>query len=362
MQTPQQTILFLLLLFCGLAGQGQGAPNGHRVSEKRELTTGSHPYVTIESGGFDIIVNTWNEDKVGLTVEAEDPGTLPAGVSLLDAFHISLSGNAAHVRVLADWKSYEGSSLKKLADGKGGLRQVRLVVNLPALSRLLIDNRFSDIILNNPIEEADFRLVGGTLATFAIGKLKLHASLSEIRLGNITRAEVVLEGVPKFDAPRIETLLIKSSGSALTLGSGRHVHMESKIDNYHLGTIDTLVGSKVSGTLLVSSVSNKLDLEGYHSDMTFRSLSPELRYIQVLNRHAKVRIPLSTIKNLSLDFEGLQTVIHSPLDIVVPQVAATAERKSYGPPFAPKTFHFSRGTAEATKIRIACDACVVDLR
>ena len=88
----------------------------------------------------------------------------------------------------------------------------------------------------------------------------------------------------------------------------------------------------------------------------------EVKNVQLINRNATVRIPLASFKNLSIDFEGLNTIVHAPIDFDIPTPNPPFDRKSPDPKFAPSKFSSSKGKAGATKVKILCDAFIVDLR
>jgi hypothetical protein len=333
-------------------------------TESKEIVTLPNPTVSIESAGHDIIISAWDENKVKVVVESDDTKLLPPGKNLFEGFYITLNGNASTVRIRVDWKRFQGDGLKKIVQGNVKPLKARMTVYLPARSGLNIDNRFSDIVLNNDFAEADFRLVGGELVAFNIDKLRLDAQLAKIRIGNVIKANVVLEGNHKLYAKRIETLHIKSNGSDISYDGGRYAYIESEIDKYSIGTIDTLICSKTSGTLVVSAVAKSLELQGSNADMTIRTISPAVKNVQVINRHATIRVPLNSFKNLKLDFEGLNSIVHTPIEVVVPKSAASIKRTNYDPQFAPTKFTSSRGIVNenATIVKVFCDACILDMR
>jgi hypothetical protein len=360
----KKILIWTITLSACNAASSQSVLKGEVRSQSKEIATTESPNLFIESARFNIEIHTWGQKRIKVTLESTDPKVPPYDVDLFEASFVSVIGNANDVGIKMNWKKTQVGTPGKQQTNSLVKQVPRMIINIPVQSIVNITNRFSDVVLNNEVAEATFNLVGGTLVASSINSLKLNANLAEIRVGNVVNADVTLESNSKFFAKRITNLTSKTVGSEFSYDGGQYAYIKSSMDEYIITTIDTLVCSKLSGTLKVGTVTKSLELQGTNSDMYIGNISAEVENVQIINRHANVRVPVNKFKNIFLDFEGLNTVIHAPIDLAIPKGDPTTVRKTYDQQFAGLKFTATRGksVSNATRVKIFCDACTVDLR
>lgn len=227
-----------------------------------------------------------------------------------------------------------------------GLIRRDIIVYVPAGSKLDIDSRYAEIILDANIQEANARISNGGLTMKDAHRLALISAYGSIYAENIGDAEVVLNH-GWFHAKNIPTLDINSTGSTVELGAIGRVKINSNDDEYEMEAAGTIYGEKNYGSIRVDTLRNSLDLTGVNADIKTHTIEPGVSLVKIDDKYADLRLPVDNLKNYTVHFEGRNSNLYVPFEL---------------PHAIDSSFSITVGTGEKNAFRLTCNNCSVDMK
>jgi len=378
-------ILKACLLLC-LTGGGLHAQEPKLIEVKDEIRCDANATVFIGNIIRRVTVRTTQENKVRLvTTVAYEGNCRYNNEEWLDKLELKVGGNTADVYVKCgnmqpmDNRPFQSSplpfsrpsarphrlpdlpqrrTLNNLtpngtvvfdSDGhwlykKGNIRR-DIVVYVPFGSRLDIDSRYAEIILDSNIREVNADIASGGLTMRDAGKLILNSSYGSIYAGNIGQAEVALNH-GWFHAKDMSSLDITSKVSTVELGAIGHVKINSNDDQYELEAAGVISGGKNFGSLRVHTLRNILDLTGVNADIKVHNIEPGVSLVKIDGQYADLRLPVDNLKDYTVRFEGTGSNLYTP----------------FSTPHATDSFNVTVGTGKKNSFRLKCSNCTLDMK
>ncbi|HET9055576.1 MAG TPA: hypothetical protein VFN30_01895 [Chitinophagaceae bacterium] len=261
-----------------------------------------------------------------------------------------------------------------------GVRKRVLEIIVPEGSKLDIDSKGSDIVLNNNADELILDISNTTVDARDVKKLRLRSRFSTVNFLNINTAEVEFEN-GTFKASDITDLDIDSKTSTVEFENGKYVYIRSQNDNYSIESIDKIEGRKLYGEMRIETLNNKIDIEGNNADIKIHNLSNEVELVKLNNKYADIRLPVKNLKNYEVNFYGLYSTVFTPFEKIPVKkdedekeakgeknVTATSQTASglsncNGKP-SPLKFTGSVGDVKGkhTRFELVCHSCTVDFK
>lgn len=227
-----------------------------------------------------------------------------------------------------------------------GLIRRDIILYVPAGSRLDIDSRYAEIILDSNMKEVDARISSGGLTMKDAGRLVLTGAYGSIYADNIGDAEVVLNH-GWFHAKNISTLAITTKVSTLELGAIGRVKINSNDDQYEMEAAGMIYGEKNYGSIRIDTLKNSLELTGVNADIKIHTIEPQVSLVKIDDQYADLRLPVDDLKDYTVHFEGNNSNVYVPFDI---------------PPAADADFNVAVGTGKKNSFRLKCSNCMVDMK
>jgi hypothetical protein len=228
---------------------------------------------------------------------------------------------------------------------KGNIRR-NIVVYVPVGSRLDIDSRYAEIILDSNISEVNARIVNGGMTMKDAGRLVLNSTYGSVYAANIGHAEVGLNQ-GWFHAKDISTLEINSKVSTVELGALGQVKIISNDDQYEIEEAGVIGGGKNYGSITVNTLRNSLDLTGVNDDIKVHNIEPGVSVVKIDGQYADLRLPVDNLKDYTVNFEGTGSNLYTPFE----RVHATDS-----------SFNVTVGTGKKNSFRLKCSNCTVDMK
>lgn len=228
---------------------------------------------------------------------------------------------------------------------KGNIRR-DITVYVPVGSKLNIDSRYAEIILDNDIKEVIARITNGGLTMKDAEKLVLNSAYGSIYASNIRHAEVTLNH-GWFHAKDISTLEINTKVSTVELGAINQVRINSNDDEYELEEAGIISGEKNYGSIRVSTLKNSLDLTGVNADIKVHNIEPGVSVVKIDGQYADLRLPVDNLKDYTVNFEGRGSNLYTPFK----RYQATDS-----------SFNVIIGSGKKNSFRLKCSNCTVDMK
>lgn len=194
-----------------------------------------------------------------------------------------------------------------------GKNNIAMTIFIPEDSKLDVENRNTDILINGNIGDATFKLTRSNLDARSFKKLSVIAEYYHINISDVDDAELELvHGT--FTAGIIKILDLDSEGSEIEYESGVNIYMRSKQDRITIDEIARVDGRKLYGELRLGKLTTSLDIEGIGADVKIRNISRVTEKIRLVNQYADLRLPVRHLDNYTVSFYGKNTTVFAPFE------------------------------------------------
>jgi hypothetical protein len=221
-----------------------------------------------------------------------------------------------------------------------------IIVYVPAGSKLNIDSRYAEIILDSNVKEVDARITSGGLTMKDADRLVLNSAYGSVYASNIGHAEVALNN-GWFHARDIATLDINTKVSTIELGATGQVKITSNDDQYEMEAAGKISGEKNYGSLRVNTLKSSLDLTGVNADIKVHNIEPGVSLVNIDGQYADLRLPVDNLKDYIVHFEGKGSSLYTPF-----------ERRNA----TDSSFNVTVGNGKKNSFRLKCSNCTVDMK
>jgi hypothetical protein len=228
---------------------------------------------------------------------------------------------------------------------KGNIRR-NIIVYVPVGSKLDIDSRYAEIILDSNIREVKARITNGSMTMKDADGLVLNSTYGIVYASNIGHAEVELYH-GWFHAKDLSTLRINSKASTVELGALGQINMISNDDQYEMEEAGAISGEKNYGSITVITLTNSLDLTGVNADIKVHNIEPGVSVVKIDGQYADLRLPVDNLKDYTVKFEGSGSNLYTPFE----RLHATDS-----------SFNVTVGTGKKNSFRLKCSNCTVDMK
>ena len=400
-------IWFFLLQILNGAGSYAQRRNTKEVSQEVTLQKGSLVRVVSSSGKLNI--KSWDQSKVKVTVQFTYDSSAKSGTddNWFENLGISIKPFSNRVDILTRSVFTQGKIPQKIAPGElrenaaldakiktartlsglrdfpGGKSNIEIMtIMVPANSKLDLENKYGDVVINMDLDDAKLEINYGTLDAQNIKNLNLMSDYCNVNLGNVEKGEVEFYN-GTFRAQNVKDLDMDSRSSNIEYEKGEYLYLRSQTDEIDIQEITKVDGRKVYGSIKIDQLNGSFDLEGNNVDVKFRNISPEVSLIKINNKYGDVRLPVKNLKNYFVDFTGYYSTVFAPFQkqIVKEEQAAAVNAQeeekiailkasqNFKPgtsvgELAPRRFTSTVGDTKAkhTRIELICNSCTVDFK
>ncbi|MDP4218438.1 MAG: hypothetical protein Q8927_19745 [Bacteroidota bacterium] len=228
---------------------------------------------------------------------------------------------------------------------KGNIRR-NIYVYVPIGTKLDIESRYAEVIVDSNVREVNARIMNGNLTMRDADKLVLTNSYGSVYVGNIVDARVdLIHGW--FHAKNMSILDINSKVSTVELGAQGKVKMISNDDQYEMESAEMISGGKNYGSLRVITLKNSLDLSGVSADIKVHNIDPDVSLVKIDGQYADLRLPVDNLKDYTVYFEGRGSNLYTPFD----RGHATDS-----------SFKVTVGTGKKNSFWLKCSNCTLDMK
>lgn len=332
--------------------------------------------VVIKNLSQKVIVRTFNENKVKIvtTVNVEN-GTDTDDVDWTKALNLEIESNkegvtiSKQVRTVSLTATGSGNMTLAYSNNKsvqGGevveskiyntSSRTPLEIFIPVNAKVTIDSKYNDIIILNDLSSIEATLTNANIKMEAAQKAIINSRYGNVNAGAIGEANVVLLNC-RFTSGDIDTFKINSRYSTVTFDNSRVIDITSISDQYQMNRVGSMTVNKAFGKLSLAYLSNSIVFTGSSSDLNIGAINSSASTVKIDNKYADMKLPLTSLENYSLNFDGKYSSVFTPFEKVRINAADSMHRASA---------NFTRTAGSLNKnytaFNVSCVSCSVDFR
>jgi hypothetical protein len=229
---------------------------------------------------------------------------------------------------------------------EGNIRR-NIYIYVPVGSKLVIDSRYAEIILDSNTREVNARITNGSMTMKNVERLVLNSAYGSIYADNIGHAEIGLAH-GWFHAKDVPDLEITSRFSTIELGDLGQVKINSGGDQYDIEQAGAIQGEKDYGYLRINTLTKFLDLTGVNADIKVHNIAATVSSVHIDGQYADLRLPVNDLKDYTVHFEGTGSNIFTPF------------QRTHGG--GDSGFNITAGSGKKASFRLKCNNCTVDMK
>jgi hypothetical protein len=189
----------------------------------------------------------------------------------------------------------------------------KMTIYLPDSCRLDIDNKYTNLLIINDINEARFKMSRSNLDARNFRKLNITADLYNINISDVSEAELELES-GSLTAGSIQTVDLDSKSSEIDYEGGQQLYLRSQSDRIIVDEIARVDGRKMYGDLRIGKLLKSIDIEGTNADIKIRTITADVESIKINDKYADLRLPVKSTPNFQVVFEGDNSTVFAPFE------------------------------------------------
>lgn len=326
-----------------------------------ELNCGPKPLLLIDNQYWQINIRTTRHNKIKMVTSVPlslfNKSRLSAR-ELFSALNLSLKTTETGVIVKGDLPSSDKwLPVRSASASSEGFTSDLLVLHgsltlyIPSGTSLDVDSKYGNISVEDDLQTLKASINNASLRLQNCEVVNVRSSYAAINAGNIRDAQFDVAN-SKLDAGHLENLVVSSKFSDVELRSVENAVIQSTNDQYEIGNVFSLSGHKDYGAIRISSLYKTLDLSGVNTDIKIRHIESSSSIVRINNRFANICLPLNSLRNYSITYDGDLSTIYAPFHKLLPNPYSTSKIRHRVGNLKGKFVDF----------RLRCDNCTIDFR
>ena len=311
-----RNILICSLLFAALLTSGQlNAQYTAELSSAKTFPFEDGFELDLRNEFGDVVINHWEKDSIKIEFEiiAEAKERKDAR-ELRDRIAIEVYEVYSGVLVETALEKAKKNWIKGLWEINEvfGRRNVTVnyTINLPANSRLKINNKYGDIILPDEVQRLGIHLKYGDIRGGAVvfpstieqtqGKLILASYTGSLKTRNV-----------RVKIGQSEEINIQSTNSEIDIEECKLINLRSDHDVVELYNVGRLIGSFTNSDVTVDHIKESINGHAKNSDLDFRQLHPGMSLIELNEKSSTIEFG-NLLKTYDLYFKMEEGIVKLP--------------------------------------------------
>jgi hypothetical protein len=189
----------------------------------------------------------------------------------------------------------------------------KMIIYVPEKCRLDIDNKYTNLLIINDVEEGRFKMSRSNLDARNFRKLNIIADLYNINISNADDAALELEN-GSFTAGAIRSVDLDSKSSEIDYEGGEQLYLRSQSDRIIVDEIGRVDGRKMYGDLRIGKLLKGIDIEGTNADIKIRTITADVESVKINDKYADLRLPVKGTPNFQVTFKGDNSTVFAPFE------------------------------------------------
>lgn len=328
--------------------------------------------VFVDDPGRKLIIKTWDEKKVRLTMDIDDDQDKNMDIkNKFEKNGIRYTGdeNKISIQKAAAYNeptyAYARSVAGRSTENKQPIplftakKKSTLTICVPYGADLNIVSSGENLLLQDDVKSLKVILNHANLVMHNAEKADIQCSFGAVSAGVIDRADIRINNT-KFVCKEIGRLTIRSEYSSVVFTKSANVQFNSTNDHYDIQQVADMKGEKKFGEINVNEIKNTFVLNGSGANVKISNVNELASLVSIDNKYGDIQIPVYNTKNYSLQILGKGNRMNE-VPAKAYSVAGGTGYASYKPV---SSFSASGGSTEGpfTSYHINCSSCAVSLQ
>lgn len=332
--------------------------------ENKDFSVGNTVLVDIQNKYGEVIIHTWNEDKVRVEVSITAHGKdKDKAEKMLERVEMQWEkvGDEVRVHTLFDqntspmkelWKNITDQATALLNESK---IEVDYNIYLPKQAQLLIDNKYGDVYLGDVTGVIEVNLSHGTLqATNLPNQTKLVLNFGNAIIKSLGESYIEVKG-GTVDVETVQGLELNSTVSEIHIDEVKELQLNSRNDRIFIDEAAVINGKGLFSKVKMGVLSNGANLDLKYGNFNVDRVKAGFNSVNITSSSTDILLTVEEMAAFDLDVTALQEKLQ------LPKNNTTALSSSEEGKFTTKKLSVGAIGKQAGKIAINANGGEVDI-
>jgi len=272
---------------------------------RKEFTAGKNTTVEISNRYGNVVVTSWDSDKVDIyvkvTIELPDRSRAEKLINLIDVQFSEGTDLVAAKTVIDDKFSFSGWG------GTNRKFSINYTVKMPYYCNLSLANRYGNTDIDEIRGYVNLDIKYGNLTVTKLTRQdekplnKIYIAYGKGLIKEAGWIDLNLRYTTSFELPLAKAVLIDSRYSKFKAGELSSLVSVAKYDNYTIEKINNLVIEAAYTSLNIDNLAKKLNIDGSYGSVNVNFVPKGFESIDINTRYTGVRVGIDPSASYKLD-------------------------------------------------------------
>jgi len=319
-------ILFILIPFLGFSNDDTFISKEKNI--KKTYIVNSNAGIDIDNKYGNIIVSTWDENKIDLDITIKVSGGNENWVNeRLNSIDVDINALKSMVSAITN---IGNSSLK--SRGSSNSFEINYVIKIPKNGTVKLNNKYGNITTLTLESTTDISCKYGKII---LGKLNGDSNRIEIGYSQNSSIDYIKSGniEARYSGIKINesgNLNVDANYTDVSLQEGQNIKCKGNYGSFKFQKINSLVGSSNYVTISITEVLNNLNIDATYSKINVESMSEKSKNVNINTGYTNIALGYDANYSFDFDINTRYGSIKndSSLEVLVSEIKSNTKRIS----------------------------------
>ena len=319
-------ILFILIPFLGFSNDDTFISKEKNI--KKTYIVNSNAGIDIDNKYGNIIVSTWDENKIDLDITIKVSGGNENWVNeRLNSIDVDINALKSMVSAITN---IGNSSLK--SRGSSNSFEINYVIKIPKNGTVKLNNKYGNITTLTLESTTDISCKYGKII---LGKLNGDSNRIEIGYSQNSSIDYIKSGniEARYSGIKINesgNLNVDANYTDVSLQEGQNIKCKGNYGSFKFQKINSLVGSSNYVTISIAEVLNNLNIDATYSKINVESMSEKSKNVNINTGYTNIALGYDANYSFDFDINTRYGSIKndSSLEVLVSEIKSNTKRIS----------------------------------
>ena len=319
-------ILFILIPFLGFSNDDTFISKEKNI--KKTYIVNSNAGIDIDNKYGNIIVSTWDENKIDLDITIKVSGGNENWVNeRLNSIDVDINALKSMVSAITN---IGNSSLK--SRGSSNSFEINYVIKIPKNGTVKLNNKYGNITTLTLESTTDIACKYGKII---LGKLNGDSNRIEIGYSQNSSIDYIKSGniEARYSGIKINesgNLNVDANYTDVSLQEGQNIKCKGNYGSFKFQKINSLVGSSNYVTISIAEVLNNLNIDATYSKINVESMSEKSKNVNINTGYTNIALGYDANYSFDFDINTRYGSIKndSSLEVLVSEIKSNTKRIS----------------------------------
>ncbi|MBF4470978.1 hypothetical protein [Flavobacterium sp. HJJ] len=295
----QFKIFLILFLIPFLGFSNDDLSYTKQKSINKAYIVNSDAGINIDNSYGNILVTTWNEDKIKIDVLIKVSGDSERWVSQkLDAIDVNFIALKSMVTAKTVIENFASKN-----NGKNDNFEINYTIKIPKNGSVILNNKYGNISATNLFSTTDINCKYGK-----INLANLNGNSNRVQIGYCSKSTIdylkngsINSKYSELSIDRVAKIDLVSDYSEIEIGDGSDVKYNSKYGSIKIDKVNSLDANGNYLSIDIGSITNQLRLYTKYSNVSIDDIQPKANNIAIAAGYTGIKIGFDS--NYIFDFD-----------------------------------------------------------